>query len=215
MMSDAIVAFDDSFRPKFTTLIRDVRNQAAQSTAKRLKKQLLARQQRTLALGYRLAAEPAEIKGWDFNTTSEEAKAWVKEHAAETLDDLSQSTRDAIQSLLEHAFDGEYDVDDLTDQITSLIGDPERAEVIARTETMTAANAGQQEAWEQAVADGLLTGQENRVWIVTPDDRLCPICAPMEDVEAGMNEEFNVDGDQVSEPPAHPRCRCTLGLVLD
>lgn len=48
----------------------------------------------------------------------------------------------------------------------------ERAETIARTETLSAVNAGQQEAWLQARELGLITGLE-RVWIVTPDDRLC------------------------------------------
>jgi hypothetical protein len=59
-----------------------------------------------------------------------------------------------------------------------LIGDPERAELIARTETMRASNEGQQEAWDQAVEEGLLTGNEQQEWIVTPDDRLCPSASP-------------------------------------
>lgn len=50
----------------------------------------------------------------------------------------------------------------------------QRAETIARTETIRAANEGQQQAWQQASEKGFLDAEEaRRIWIVTPDDRLC------------------------------------------
>ncbi len=49
-----------------------------------------------------------------------------------------------------------------------------RAITIARTETMTASNRGQQAAWRQMMSDGLLDPATFRQkWIVTDDDRLC------------------------------------------
>ena len=90
-----------------------------------------------------------------------------------------------------------------------------RAEMIARTETMRASNEGQQELWNQAVDAGLLTGAELREWIVTPDDRLCPICEAMEGQTVGMGEPFDVDGEDVMVPPAHPNCRCTIGISAE
>jgi hypothetical protein len=162
---------------------------------------------------YRVAAPTVtQIKGWDFDTASPDAQDWIEEHATELIDGITKTTRDEIKHLLEQAFEGDYDVDDLTSEITDLIGDDARAETIARTEVMTASNRGQQEAWSQAEDAGLLTGDEKQVWIVTPDDRLCPICEPLEGETAPLGGTFRVEGDDIDGPPAHPRCRCTIGL---
>lgn len=161
------------------------------------------------------ALAPAEIADFEFDATNERALDWIKKHAAETVDGIRETTRDSIKDLMTEAFAGDFDVDELTDRIDDLIGDPERADLIARTETIAASVNGQQEAWDQAVDDGLLTGDENQVWIVTPDDRLCEICEPLDGVEAPLGGVFeSPDGDQYDGPPAHPRCRCAVGLSV-
>lgn len=90
-----------------------------------------------------------------------------------------------------------------------------RAEAIARTETINAATAGQQARWEQMEHDGLIDAGARRFWIVTPDDRLCPICAAI----PGMNPEgvrlreaFQTPGGPRQGPTAHPQCRCAVSL---
>lgn len=90
----------------------------------------------------------------------------------------------------------------------------QRAETIARTETLAASNRGQQAVWEEAARGGTLPPDAQRVWIVTPDDRLCEdICMPMEDQVRGLNEPFITgDGQSVMTPPAHVQCRCAVGL---
>ncbi len=56
-----------------------------------------------------------------------------------------------------------------------------RAENIARTETIAAANKGQTMAWDQAADAGMIDRQTTReVWIATEDERLCPICAVLD-----------------------------------
>jgi hypothetical protein len=57
-----------------------------------------------------------------------------------------------------------------------------RAEMISRTEVARAASVGQQEYWEQLADDNFLPPNTLRKWIVTPDERLCEICGPMEDL---------------------------------
>lgn len=86
----------------------------------------------------------------------------------------------------------------------------DRAENIARTETMMASNEGQREAWRQATEQGLIDEAEmEREWIVTPDDRLCPICLVMDGKRAPIGGTYeNGSGG----PPLHPRCRCAEGL---
>jgi hypothetical protein len=97
----------------------------------------------------------------------------------------------------------------------------QRARMIARTETLTATNMGQQLLWEEKAADGTLDTKEMRkVVIITNDDRLdFQVCEPMPFLEA--NQDLRVDdafttgiGTQKLQPPFHPNCRCTSGLEL-
>ena len=97
----------------------------------------------------------------------------------------------------------------------------QRALTIARTETIRASNAGQAAIWEQARQQGLLDPQETRkIWIVTPDDRLCKICKPIPAANSEgrrLNEPFisPVQGALIMHPPAHPNCRCAQGLRFE
>lgn len=85
-----------------------------------------------------------------------------------------------------------------------------RALTIARTETMRASNEGQQQLWRQARQGGYLSPSVKREWIATDDERTCPICGPLDGVVVGLEEPFKLG---LQAPPAHPRCRCTIGLA--
>ena len=92
-----------------------------------------------------------------------------------------------------------------------------RALTIARTESIRASAEGQQEMWRQAQAEGLLdTNETRRKWLLTADERLCPLCAPIPSnglVE--LDEPFMAgNGAQVMSPPVHPNCRCAVRLVF-
>lgn len=85
-----------------------------------------------------------------------------------------------------------------------------RSILIARTETISASNQGQTQLWQQAVAEGVLPRTAKRVWIVTPDERLCPICEGLDGKTSSLNGSFE---NKFDNPPAHPGCRCTTGLA--
>lgn len=85
-----------------------------------------------------------------------------------------------------------------------------RAEMIARTEAIRAANAGQQEVWSQARQQGLLRNA-SRKWIGADDERECDECDELNGEVVGMEEEFSAG---VMHPPLHPHCRCSVGLVF-
>jgi len=93
-----------------------------------------------------------------------------------------------------------------------------RAETIARTETLAATNFGVQDSWRQAAAAGDLPQDSKQFWIVTPDDRLCPICVEIPGMNpdgVGLDEPFDTPEGPVDGPPSpHPNCRCSIGLVL-
>lgn len=110
-----------------------------------------------------------------------------------------------------------------------------RAETIARTETIRAANMGQQLVWDEAIDSNLLPDTAEKVWLATGDDRTCPICAVLDGKVIGVRDDFAVTeratsftrdgatfrvGDTAAlkhptttrTPPAHPRCRCSIVL---
>ena len=89
----------------------------------------------------------------------------------------------------------------------------QRGELIARTEVLGAANAGQLEIWREAQRQGTLDGTYGKVWITTPDEFLCAQCEPLDGVIVGLNEGFESDGETVQFPPRHPNCRCATGLA--
>ncbi len=85
-----------------------------------------------------------------------------------------------------------------------------RAEMIARTETLRAAQQGQLEAWREARLQGLYEPERTfRVWIAVGD--ACDECAELDGMEVGLDEPWPT-GDM--EAQAHPSCRCTQGLAF-
>lgn len=86
-----------------------------------------------------------------------------------------------------------------------------RALTIARTESIAALTHGQQATWTQAVRQGIIAAaQFVQVWLVTQDDLLDEhICEPLADTTAPLGGTFS---GGYSGPPAHPRCRCAVGL---
>lgn len=145
-----------------------------------------------------------------FDVNSPEAIAWADRHAGELIDNISETTREAISNAVAEALET-GDLQGMFDEILDAVGDEDRAELIARTESMTAVNEGQRQAWRQAVDEGLLTGEEKRTWIATGDESTCPICSELDGMTADMDGEYPDPGG--SGPPAHPRCRCTEGLL--
>lgn len=85
----------------------------------------------------------------------------------------------------------------------------ERALTIARTENIRASVMGQLDVWNGAKAQGLLDANSRKLWITAADERRCPTCGGLEGKTSALDGLF--DG-QLDGPPAHPRCRCTLGL---
>lgn len=88
----------------------------------------------------------------------------------------------------------------------------QRALTIARTELIAAVNGGQQALWRMATHRGVLNAASiKREWIVTDDERLEEHCEALGAQDpVGLNEPFE---DGLMYPPAHPRCRCAVGLV--
>jgi len=93
------------------------------------------------------------------------------------------------------------DPDEIIDQAFG----PNRVENIAVTETTGAASA----AGEIAVDATVGRNEEDR-WFTAEDQRVCPICAPLNGKTRSNWSRFFPDG-----PPAHPRCRCWIEYAFE
>ena len=70
-----------------------------------------------------------------------------------------------------------------------------RATLIARTETLRAHNEGRKVFYRQV-------GITKVRWLISDDERTCPICRPLDGKVFGI--------DEVGGPPHHTGCRCTV-----
>lgn len=89
-----------------------------------------------------------------------------------------------------------------------------RAETIARTEAMTGVNAGRSQLWLQLQEDGGLEADARKEWLTADDERVCPICGPLDGTSVPLDGSYQLNtGASVEHPPAHPSCRCTEVLA--
>lgn len=97
--------------------------------------------------------------------------------------------------------------------------DSDRAELVARTETMRAGNGGVRLAY-------IASDVTKMRWLAASDP--CPICAALDGKVVGVTEDFVADGGHLDyqdgdssksftanygaleTPPCHPNCRCTI-----
>jgi hypothetical protein len=90
-----------------------------------------------------------------------------------------------------------------------------RSKTIARTESIRALNAGNNQLWNQAVNSGKLeVGQVTKKWITVGDHKVRPEHAEMDGETVGLNDLFSYGlaypGDPSAEPELTINCRCSL-----
>lgn len=92
-----------------------------------------------------------------------------------------------------------------------------RADTIAQTESVRAANWGLHDAYSQAIERGALPDEAvKRFWQL--GDHPCPICESIPDANpdgVGANEDFDSDDGPQDDPPIHPNCMCSVEYVTD
>lgn len=89
-----------------------------------------------------------------------------------------------------------------------------RAERIARTETVAAQSHGRKTAWQLGKESGRLPENIEREWIsASESDRLCDICEDLDGKKAPLDGTYDSIAGPLQGPPAHVNCRCTETLV--
>jgi len=91
-----------------------------------------------------------------------------------------------------------------------------RAETIARTEVISANNAGRFMGWQQFMEQsGFPAGLLRKEWVIGPDGwqgiEVCEKCQELAGQTVAVNDVFP-NGRLM--PPAHPNCRCTALLIF-
>lgn len=85
-----------------------------------------------------------------------------------------------------------------------------RAETIARTESIRVAEIGRRSAWSQLLEAGKIKGAL-KTWHVAHDERVCPICAPIPDMNPDpipLDAYFSTPIGPAQMGPIHVDCRC-------
>lgn len=99
------------------------------------------------------------------------------------------------------------DMDPVEVEIERSFGES-RAEGIAITEITRAIGNGERIAAHEVTTK--LGWRLARVWQTERDEKVCPICSPLQGTVGPFTIRSSQLIDQVPGPPAHPRCRCWL-----
>lgn len=136
---------------------------------------------------------------YTFDAANAYAAQWAREHATELIDGISDTTRRRIIEAVAFAQETGA-MREAYEEILDAVGNAKRAQLIARTEAMMAANAGNRFGWDQAVDEGLLPPDSQRVWIATSD--ACPFCTALDGKHAPLDGQYPSPGGD--GPPLHP-----------
>ena len=182
--------------------------------------------------------------GISFDVRNLFALRWFDEYTMRFAQPIMKTTAHDIGSLLQLAMNEGWSIPRMQGRLETLFTQymtgnltPEdftwfeqrmpayRREMIARTETIRASNAGTEAlygAW----------GVQYKEWLTAIDDRRCLWCAEMHGKVIGTGDKWFSKGDtftvgegenarvlslgfeDITHPPLHPNCRCTLIPVL-
>lgn len=144
------------------------------------------------------------------------------------VEDIDATTRELIEAALTQGIIEGRSIGDMTDEIVKAVASRVRARLIARTETVTAANFG---AMKGAEATGL---KLKKVWISAKDNRTRRVPRDsfdhfhMDGIVVRMTEFFIVPGKNGAEQMLQPgdrkngatagnicNCRCIVGFEVE
>ena len=145
-----------------------------------------------------------------FGEFAARAFRWARGFTAVVVRDVTHTTeRFVSKAVAEFIASPQAVVSDLTNTLSTIFS-PSRAEAIAVTEYTRAHYEGTRDAAEEMRRAGFNT---IGVWLTAMDDRVCPICGPLEGVKEtspGSGQWLNPEDGLHYSPPAHVRCRCDV-----
>jgi hypothetical protein len=154
--------------------------------------------------------------GVDWALVNEQAARWARQHAYDLIKGLTDHTQSVVREAIGSFFEQQMTRGDLELMIGRAFG-PMRAEMIAVTEVTRAATEAEIAVGEELANEGVLM---NAVWKTRNDELVCTVCGPLNGEKAdgyiGKRTPYWISpttGNEI-KPPAHPRCRCSIGWEL-
>lgn len=141
-----------------------------------------------------------------FGLKDERLIAYFEDYSNLILDSVDDYTKQWVASKIQEGKDkglSPFQIQQLLTEDGSMISKI-RAERIVLTETNKAMSTIELETARR-------NGIEDKIWRTSLDERVCPICAPLEGEQQAINGDFSVG---VASPPAHVSCRCFIEEVI-
>lgn len=141
-------------------------------------------------------------KGW------ERAVAWERICTAYGLDPVQ------MRKWVSYYPEGGYHPQEIPqksgEMLTKMLG--ERGKRIGEHESWTVTQMGKQAAWTQKLITGELENT-HKVWRTAEDEKVCPVCAPLDGKTLPITGQFSTDSGEFFVPPLHINCRCDVEIV--
>lgn len=172
-------------------------------------------------LGVSVAVDTLENVGFGFDYTMSHtaARDWALQHTDEVITGMAQSTSRGVGQAVGKWIDNKEPLQSLIDDIKKVYFAPERAQMVAVTETTRAYAEGNRTAYQDS---GIVVRWE---WRTNNDEIVCPICGPLNGKQLGLeasndwrgylpDEIVRMAKKPINGPPAHPNCRCGVAPVI-
>ena len=144
----------------------------------------------------------SEGTGFDDTLTNKQAAEWAARESGKLITKIDADTLAVVRSSIEtYISTPGLTLQDAMNLLPFSMG---RAELIATTEITRAYAEANQIAGEQ-LAKEFEGVPVVKIWYTNEDDRVCDICEQFSGKEIDIADDF---GEGVSNPPAHPNCRC-------
>ena len=149
---------------------------------------------------------------FDPTRVNTQASKWALNYAGKLVRGINQTSLEAVrQAVNQFVTTPGMNLGDL---MNLLPYNPGRAEKIAVTETTRSYAEGNLEAGRimEKQFPGVSVVKE---WFTNEDDRVCPVCGPLNETIIGINDKFDAGGIPIDGPPAHVNCRCWIDTRTD
>lgn len=164
-----------------------------------------------------------------FYMQTQAIKRYLKTEGVKYIAAINEETASQLRDELIEAVDKGESIAQIRVRVEKVYEDARgyRATRIARSEVLRATNFATEQAYIQSDV------VEKKEWLTAKDERVCPWCGPMDGKQIELKKVFFEEGDtirgknengktvtmtvgvsDVSAPPLHPNCRCTLIPVL-
>lgn len=135
------------------------------------------------------------------NRYNEKLTKVTDKYVGKLVTNVTDTTVKRIQTSINTSITLGEDIQTAKARLIKVVGDPKRAELIARTETVRSYSMG-------VTTFGKEAGYTKKVWEISSDP--CEVCQQNSGAVVDIDGTFP-SGD--TEAPAHPRCRCGVSLA--